>query len=180
MPVMSQGCSNSRKIRWSVLVLCCLAALPGRAVCGDLDDDIDTLAADVADLSQSLSGLEQTLLYPVNTQVAVYLSVADHDGFVLDSVELSINGQPAVSHLYTDQERLALSQGAIQQLYMGNLPRGKHHLTATLNGQSANDHYVRQERDFTLDKQSGETRVQLVLNTGRQGQQPGFELREWQ
>lgn len=177
---MSERYSNSTKIRWWALALCCLAAFPGRAFCDDLDDDIDALAADVSDLSQSLFELEQTMLYPANTQVAVYLSVADRDAFVLDSVELSINGQPAVSHLYTDQERLALRQGAIQQLYMGNLPTGEHHLTATLNGQSANDHYVRQEREFTLNKGNGKTRVQLVLDAGGQGQQPGFELREWQ
>ncbi len=161
-------------------MLCALAIISVSAFGGSLDSDIDALAADVSDLSENLFDLEQSMLFPANTRVAVYLSVADRDAFVLDSVELSINGKPAVSHLYTDQERLALRQGAIQQLYLGNLPAGQHNLTATLNGQSANDHYVRQQHHFTLRKQAGETRVQLVVETGQKGQAPDFMLREWQ
>lgn len=177
---MSERYFKVGKARWAALVVCGLVSISTNALGDTLDKDIDALAADVSDLSKSLFDLEQAMLFPANTQVAVYLSVADRDAFVLDSVELSINGKPAVSHLYTDQERLALRQGAIQQLYMGNLPAGAHDLTATLNGQSANDHYVRQQHQFTLQKRAGETRVQLVVETGQQGQQPDFALREWQ
>lgn len=161
-------------------MVCALALLSTNAIGDSLDQDIDALAADVSDLSQNLFDLEQTMLFPANTRVAVYLSVTDRDAFMLDSVELSINGKPAVSHLYTDQERLALRQGAIQQLYMGNLPAGTHNLTATFNGQTASEHYVRKQHQFTFRKLPGETRVQLVVEAGQQGQQPEFSLREWQ
>lgn len=176
---MSERCFKVGKMRWPALVFA-LAVVSTHVFGDSLDHDIDALAREVSDLSQTLYGVEDAMLFPADTRVAVYLSVADRDSFVLDSVELSINGQPAVSHLYTDRERQALAQGAIQQLYMGNLPAGQHSLTATLNGQAANDHYVRQQHRFTLRKRAGETRVQLVVEAGPQGQQPDFALREWQ
>ncbi|WP_404362313.1 AraC family transcriptional regulator [Marinobacter sp.] len=145
-----------------------------------LDEEVAALKADVASLSQDLFELEEEVLHPADTQFAVYLSLANRDAFILDSVELSINGRPAVSHLYTDQERAALEEGGIQRLYLGNLPAGEHQLSATFNGQGANDRYVRREASFTVRKNRGETQVQFVLEARAPDYRPEFSLREWQ
>ena len=42
----------------------------------NLDADINQLKAEVADLSQTLFELEESVLYPADTQFAVYLSLA--------------------------------------------------------------------------------------------------------
>lgn len=161
-----------------VLVLAALA-LPAAAD-ATLDTEIERLKADVANLSQTLFELEEQVLYPADTQFAVYLSLANPEAFQLDSVELAVDGRPAVSHLYTDQERQALEQGGLQRLYLGNLATGEHTLSATFNGQAANDRYVRREASFTVRKGGGETRVELVLEARAPDFQPSFALREWQ
>lgn len=167
--------------RYGLMLVLSLAVGAGSTSADEaLDADIDQLKAEVASLSQSLFELEESILHPADTQFAVYLSLADAQAFVLDSVELAVDGRPAVSHLYTDRERQALAQGGLQRLYLGNLASGEHTLSATFNGQAANDRYVRREASFTVRKGTGETRVQLVLEARAPEFQPVFTLREWQ
>lgn len=145
-----------------------------------LDQEINQLKADVATMSRSLFELEEKILHPADTRFSVYLSLAGSGDFILDSIELSLNDQPAVSYLYTDQERQALEQGGIQRLYLGNLPAGEHQVSATFNGQGSNDRYIRNQADFTIRKDQGETQVQLVLEANPQADRPELTLKEWQ
>ncbi|WP_235937691.1 AraC family transcriptional regulator [Marinobacter caseinilyticus] len=163
----------------SALILL-LSSCSGSLWAESLDQEIDTLKADVAALNQTLFELEEEVLHPTDTQVAVYLSMADPEALVLESVELAINGLPAIFYLYTDPERQALEQGGVQRLYVGNLPFGEHQLNATLNGQAANDHYVRREAEFTIRKSQGKKQVQLVLTAPAPEFQPELSLKEWQ
>lgn len=179
-PAMSVITVIFKGIGKRVLITTALMGLSGWLWAGSLDQDIDRLKTDVAALSETLFELEEDILHPADTRVAVYLSMADRTAFVLDSVELSINGRPVVSHLYTDSERQALSQGGVQRLYIGNLPIGEHELNAALNGQAENARYVRQQAAFEIRKSEGETQVQLVLQAPAPDYQPEFSLKVWQ
>ncbi|MFE8069699.1 AraC family transcriptional regulator [Marinobacteraceae bacterium S3BR75-40.1] len=137
------------------------------------------LKEDVAALNQELFSLEEDILYPANTQIAVFLSVETGGYFALDSVELRVDGRMASSHLYSEQERKALEKGGIQRLYLGNLSSGDHSLTAVLNGQGVNDHYFRKERSFTVRKSNGAEKVELVIEAKEPTFEPSFELNRW-
>lgn len=180
LPVMFAIARLSTRFSWRLVIACVFNGLSTLLAADTLDNDIEALKADVAELSQSLFELEEQVLHPADSQVAVYLSMADRDAIILDSVELSINGRPTMSHIYTDQEREALSQGGVQRLYIGNLATGEHQLGATLNGQASNDRYVRREASFDIRKAEGETRLQLVLQAPAPDFQPKFTLKEWQ
>ncbi|PVY78286.1 hypothetical protein C8D92_102326 [Tamilnaduibacter salinus] len=145
-----------------------------------LDQQIADLKGDVAALNQTLFELEEDILHPANTQVAVYLSVDAGEGFSLDSVELQIDGRQAVSHLYTERERQALARGGVQRLYLGNLPAGEHTLSAVLNGQGDDSHYFRKKSEFRISKGSDQAQYQLVVDADQPGREPTFELQEWQ
>lgn len=164
-------------LRGFILVLCSVWVMP--AMAGSLDSDIAHFKGQVADLNQDVFKLEQDILHPANTQIAVYLSDRAQNYFSLDSVELSIDGHSAVSYLYTDKERKALDKGGIQRLYVGNLSAGAHKISATLNGQGVNDHYFRKQADFTIQKGDNAKQVQLIITAESPSYEPAFKLKTW-
>ncbi len=149
------------------------------ALADTLDNEIERLKADVADLSQTLYQLEEDVLYPADTQVAVFLTLRDRDGLELDTVELYLNGTPVASHLYTERERGSLKQGGVQRLYIGNLPHGSHQLKAVLTARSANERFVRREVTHDFRKRPGEARIQMTLDARAPDYEPVVSFQEW-
>src|SRR6185437_1851030 len=86
-----------------------------------VDEQVQSLKSDVLDLNRDLFVLEQELLYPANTQVAVFVAMDAGTFFALDSVQLKIDGKEVADYLYTPREVHALVQGGVQRLYVGNL-----------------------------------------------------------
>ena len=73
------------------------------------------------ELNRDLMLLEEDLLFPASTQLAVYVSLDVGHYFALDSVKLTIDGQMVSSYLYTPKQISALARGGVQRLYLGNL-----------------------------------------------------------
>lgn len=145
-----------------------------------LNDDLAALKGDVAELNAELARLEEDILFPLATQVAVFLSVDAGDAFQLDAVDLSINDRRISSHVYTDQEREALAHGGVQKLYLGNLAQGSHRVTATVNGRGKNGQFFRNQQNFSITKQEGASRVELVVRAQAPAFNPEFTLKRWQ
>lgn len=144
-----------------------------------LEQRISSLKADVAAVSEELFELEENVLYPADTQLAVFLSVANADALTLNSVELLIDGKPATAYFYTPREQIALQSGSLQRLYLGNVPLGNHRLGVKLTAQSGNDRYVRRETEFRFLKRAGESRLQLVLDARAPDYEPEISLKTW-
>ncbi|MFP3442429.1 hypothetical protein R0K18_32325, partial [Pantoea sp. SIMBA_133] len=72
------------------------------SVAAGLDEELKELSAKVASHSEDVLALEQKVLHPANTRLAVFLTLQSRDALDLDSVELFVNGQPVASHLYSD------------------------------------------------------------------------------
>lgn len=105
------------------LVVCLGRRNPDLAhgVAASLDDDIESLSAQVNEHLASVRSLERQLLYPTHTRLSVFLSLAERETLDLDAIELFLNDQPVASHLYQNRERSALEAGGVQELYIGNL-----------------------------------------------------------
>ena len=69
-----------------------------------LDQDIQDLKKVVLDLNRDLFLLEEELLFPANTQVAVFVSMDVGDFFDLDSVTVKLNDKEVANYLYTERE----------------------------------------------------------------------------
>ena len=59
-----------------------------------LDEQVQEIKSDVLGIAAELNQLEEKLLYPSNTQVAVFVSLAGGETFRLDSVEVQLDGTP--------------------------------------------------------------------------------------
>jgi len=103
-----------------------------------LDGQVQEIKSDVLDIASELSNLEERLLYPTNTQIAVFVSIADDEKFRLDALKVEIDGELATHHIYSFQELEALHKGGVQRVYTGNIVTGDHELRVTMLGKLDN------------------------------------------
>lgn len=127
-----------------------------------LDEQVQEIKSDVLGIAAELSRLEEKLLYPSNTQVAVFVSLADEAGFRLDSVEIRIDGELVAHHIYSFKELEALQKGGVQRIYTGNVATGEHRLDVTAAGKSGSSD-VSSSESFTFHKEVEPKLVELVL-----------------
>jgi hypothetical protein len=145
-----------------------------------LDEEIQGLKKDVVDLNKDLFVLEEELLFPANTQVAVFVSMDVGDFFALDSVTLKIDNHDVSNYLYTPREVAALLKGGVQRLYVGNLRVGQHELVAFFNGKGPHDRDYRRAANIRFEKGVGAKYLELKITDHQRAQQPEFEIKDWE
>jgi hypothetical protein len=145
-----------------------------------LDEQIQDLKKDVIDLNKDLFMLEEELLFPANTQVAVFVSMDVGDFFALDSVSLKIDSHEVSNYLYTPREVTALLKGGVQRLYVGNLRSGQHELIALFNGKGPHERAYRRAASVRFEKGVGAKYLELKITDHQRAQQPEFEIKDWE
>jgi hypothetical protein len=142
----------------SVLLLLGIVLLPpvSRAASKEsmrsLDEQVQEIKSDVLGIAAELSRLEERLLYPSNTQVAVFVSMPEDDAFRLDSVQVHIDGELVTHHIYTFKELEALEKGGVQRLFTGNLTTGSHRLDVSVSGKQRGGGDLAHSESFTFEK----------------------------
>ena len=145
-----------------------------------LDEQIQDLKKDVIDLNKDLFMLEEELLFPANTQVAVFVSMDVGDFFALDSISLKIDSHEVSNYLYTPREVTALLKGGVQRLYVGNLRSGQHELIALFNGKGPHERAYRRAASVRFEKGVGAKYLELKITDHQRAQQPEFEIKDWE
>ena len=160
------------------------AAPPAAAESGDfktLDQEVQSMKKDVIDLNKDLFVLEEELLFPANTQVAVYVSMDVGTFFALDSVTVKIDNKQVKNYLYTAREADALLKGGVQQIYLGNLKVGKHELVAFFTGKGLPvDRDYRRGATINFDKGVGAKYLELKITDKVAKHQPEFLIKDWE
>jgi hypothetical protein len=145
-----------------------------------LDEQIQDLKQQVVDLNKDLFVLEEELLFPANTQVAIFVSMDVGEFFGLDSVTLKIDNHEVSNYLYTPREVAALAKGGVQRLYVGNLRAGKHELVALFGGKGPNERDYRRGASIKFEKGIGAKYLELKISDRARKAQPEFEIRDWE
>jgi hypothetical protein len=117
-----------------------------------LDGQVQEIKSDVLSIASELSTLEERLLYPSGTQIALFVSLAPEDSFRLDAVQIEIDGELATHHIYSFKELEALQKGGVQRIYTGNVPTGNHQLNVTMSGKLKNGKDFSQSDSFSFAK----------------------------
>ena len=160
-----------------------LAAMPSDGDVANLktvDQDVQTLKKQLIDLNRDLFKLEEELLYPASTQVAVFLSVDVGTFFALDSVTLKVDDKEVANYLYTEREVQALHRGGVQKLYLGNLKAGNHEIVAFFTGKGPHERDYRRGTTLKVDKTVGAKYVELRISDRAASLQPEFVVRQWE
>jgi hypothetical protein len=145
-----------------------------------LDEEIQAIKKEVVDLNRDLFVLEEELLFPANTQVAVFLSMDVGDFFALDTVELRLDNKQVAKYLYTAREAEALLKGGVQRLYLGNLRVGNHELVALFTGKGPNGQDYTRGAQLKFEKSVGAKYLELKIADRQRKRQPEFEIKDWE
>jgi len=144
-----------------------------------LDQEVQGMKKEVIDLNKDLFVLQEELLFPANTQVAVYVSMDVGAFFALDSVTLKIDNKEVKNYLYTAREAEALLKGGVQEIYLGNLKVGKHELVAFFTGKGPVERAYKRGATITFDKGVGAKYLELKITDRVTKHQPEFKIKDW-
>jgi hypothetical protein len=143
-----------------------------------LDEQVQEIKSDVLSIAAELNRLEEKLLYPSNTQVAVFVSLAEGQTFRLDSVQIQIDGEPVATHIYSFKELEALKKGGVQRIYTGNVRTGEHRLDVAVAGKSSGGKDFAGSEHFSFSKDVGPKLVGVKLG-GAEADSPAIQLGGW-
>ncbi|HEX6636254.1 MAG TPA: hypothetical protein VF033_01245 [Steroidobacteraceae bacterium] len=145
-----------------------------------LDETVQDLKKDVVDLNRELFVLEEELLFPANTQVAVFVSMDIGEFFALDSLTLKIDNKEVANYLYTPREAEALLKGGVHRVYLGNLKVGEHQLVAFFAGKGPNDRDYKRGANIKFEKGVGAKYLELKITDRQRRAQPEFAIKDWE
>ena len=168
----------------SIALLLCLGTAHGLGQQNDqqqmrgLDEEVQEIKSDVLRIAEELRRLEEKLLYPSGTQVAIFIALARGDQMRLDAVRLQIDGKLVAHYIYSSKELEALRKGGVQRIYVGNVATGDHQLEVLVDGkQQGGADFSRTER-FAFRKEVKPKLVGLTLAGPDSGTAP-IALGEW-
>ena len=145
-----------------------------------LNQQVEDLKKAALNLNRDLLLLEEELLFPGSTQVAVFVSMDVGEFFQLDAVKVKIDDQVIGSHLYTEKQLDALTRGGIQRLYVGNVKSGSHQISAFFTGKGPQGRDYKRAAEMTFEKTTDPALIELKIVDSTQKYQPIFEIVEWE
>jgi hypothetical protein len=145
-----------------------------------LDDRVQQAKSDVLKLNRDLLVLEEELLFPASTQVAVFVSMDVGKLFELDSLQVKLGDKVVANHLYTPLEVQALHRGGMQRVFLGNLKTGAHELVAVFTGKGPHERDYKRGTTVKFDKASGPKYIELRIKDSTGKLQPEFDVKVWQ
>ena len=165
---------------WLTLAGPALAESGGEANGKAVAETVEDLKKQVIQLNRDLFILEEDLLFPASTQVAVFLSVDAGEFMKLDSVKLKVDGDVVAAYLYTDRQVQALERGGMQRLYVGNLKTGKHEVTAFVEGIGPDNRAYKQAATLAFEKATGTAALEIRVQDRSSDYQPEVSIVEWE
>ena len=157
-----------------------LAGTLARAQMGDdgpptsMDAQMEDIKLSLVELKRDLVVLEEDLLFPASSQVAVFLAMNLGEFFALDAVTLKLNGKEVTHYLYTEKQVDALFRGGVQRLFVGNVRQGNNRLTAFFTGHGPNGRDYRRATTVEFEKTFEPTFVELKITDSKAKYQPEF------
>ena len=152
----------------AISLLLPFGALPAQELTGaelrSLDGQVQEIKTDVLAIAAELGNLEERLLYPSNTQLALFVSLDQGDDVRLDAVQIAIDGELATHHIYSFKELDALRKGGMQRIYTGNVTTGTHELTITMSGKLSSGSDFEHTDKFSFSKDVEPAALGIALN----------------
>lgn len=154
-------------------------AAAASAASAGLDARIQQAKLDVIQLNRDLLVLEEELLFPASTQVALFVSMDVGKLFELDSVQVKLDDKVVANHLYTPLEVQALHRGGVQRVYLGNLRAGEHQIVAFFTGKGPHERDYKRGTTIKFDKGTDARYIELRIRDSAGKLQPEFDVKVW-
>jgi len=166
--------STLSQIGAAVLLSILSGVLPAAARAETPAEDLESVRASFLELQRDLVILEEDLLFPASSQLAVFLSMDVGEFFTLDAVTLTLDGEDVTHHLYTARQVDALQRGGVQKLWLGNVKQGAHRLTAIFTGNGPEGRPYRRATSVEFEKTFEPALIELAIRDSEGKYQPEF------
>jgi hypothetical protein len=117
-----------------------------------LDEQVQEVKSETLGIAAELNRLEEKLLYPSNTHVAVFVAMPPSDAFRLDAMQIQIDGQLVAHYIYSFKELEALQKGGMQRIYTGNVATGAHKMEVVIAGKLPSGKDMSRTEQFSFSK----------------------------
>jgi hypothetical protein len=180
-PAMAQAPAAPAPVASAPVAVAPVAAAPAASAPeASLDTRVQDVKADVIKLNRDLLVLEEELLYPASTQVALFVSMDVGKLFSLESVQIKLDDKMIAEYLYTPAEVAALHRGGVQRVFVGNLKAGPHEITAFFTGQGPHTRDYKRATTLKFDKGTEPKYIELRIKDKLAKLQPEFDVKVWQ
>ena len=151
----------------------------GRVDFRDLDAETELVLKKVLNLGSDLAVIDARENSPSQFQLFVLVTLEPTNLFELDLIELRLDNKVVAAHYYTDNDVSAMSKGGGHQLYLANLPAGRHELVAKMSGKIPRDPDYRRETRFKFISGATRTVIELQITGEASKGFPNIAVREW-
>jgi hypothetical protein len=149
-----------------------------RAQMKGLDEQVQEIKSDVLSIDAELRRLEEKLLYPANTHVALFVAIPKGEAMRLDAVQIQLDGKLVAHYIYSFKELEALQKGGMQRIYTGNVASGQHELEVSLTGKLQSGKEYRHTERFAFSKDIEPKLIGVTL-AGPESGKPAIQVGEW-
>jgi hypothetical protein len=179
-PAASAPAAPSAAASGPAVALAPAGAASAPPLAATLDGRVQDVKSDVIKLNRDLLVLEEELLFPANTQVALFVSMDVGKMFELDSVQVKLDDKVVAAYLYTPLEVAALHRGGVQRVWLGNLKTGEHELVAYFTGKGPHDRDYQRGATVKFEKGTEAKYIELRIKDSMGKLQPEFDVKLWQ
>jgi hypothetical protein len=179
-PAASAPAAPSAAASGAAVALAPAGAASAPPLAATLDGRVQDVKSDVIKLNRDLLVLEEELLFPANTQVALFVSMDVGKMFELDSVQVKLDDKVVAAYLYTPLEVAALHRGGVQRVWLGNLKTGEHELVAYFTGKGPHDRDYKRGATVKFEKGTEAKYIELRIKDSMGKLQPEFDVKLWQ
>ncbi len=137
-----------------------------------LDEQVQDIKKDVLSISAELNLLEEKLLYPSNTHIAFFVSVAEDADFQPDAIKIALDNKDIAHYIYSFKEVQALQKGGVQRVFTGNVRTGEHNLQVNVMGKQGGSKKT-DSASHKVNKGIGPQFIEIRLSGS------GIEFRDW-
>ncbi|MBY0400382.1 hypothetical protein K2X89_08815 [Myxococcota bacterium] len=134
-----------------------------------LDEQVQEIKSDVLAIATELGNLEEKLLFPSDSQLALFVEVEKGEPVEVDSARITVDGQLVAQHVYSWKELEALAAGGVQRIHTGNVTTGKHRLEVAISGRRGGDKPFEVVEHFDFSKEVGPRKIGIRLAHGATG-----------
>lgn len=165
----------------TTMLACMLVSINTVIMAADnIEGRVQGLKKEVLSLNREIRQLEQEILFPSSTQLAVFVSLDVGQFFRPTSVKLKLNDKLVTSHLYTNSDIKAMKKGGVHRLYTGNIKMGKHELTAFATGLDQNKREMKIGTTLKFKKGEATKYIELRIRDEEGKRRASFNSSEWE
>jgi len=127
-------------------------------------EQLQAIKLEMVQLNKQVKQLKQQRNNPAEQLLSLYLSLEVNDEFDLYNVKVVLDNKLVLNKNYSDKEINALKQGGVQKLYMRNIVKAEHRISAFILGTNKQGKTYKNGATGTFDNRQTSSAIELKVH----------------